>query len=933
MAFETYKDPIHYKLRSGKVGDEYLAISQSDKVVNGKILLNELPDKFQGLIVKDGTTALSTKDNGNPNTTTVVVDYLQGTLMFDVSFEGKTIVTDYFGRGVISFPVNRVYTITDANGNVTETLKQLTDATTIAKDNAITATGSANTATTNANNATTNANTAADSTKLIWNGVVATYADLPISPVLGDTYQVENDATASNNGTWRWDGSAWVKINSPQVYDNRLGTVEGKLTAQDRTKQTLTYGTSLINGVISSPLDVQIEGKTLVNHGGREGGFHKQGKWDANLTIDTSLFKFGASSGKIDNSAGTAQKLSKNNQKMYLSGKYVLLGVWAKSVSGTPSIQLLAEEWDSTGYLSVVGTSSIAINSTWKFYYIKLDLTTKTGAYWLTRLDVDTYGTTNDVVNFDGLVPYEINKETYDKIGVSLTDQQVADMFPYVDSVQHNQNPIVTVEGENLLPPFYEWTLHANAKVIEPDKLELVATGNFQQSSVKIPAIPSATYTLGVDTGVSPSDIQFYITQLDASGVGISSTSVANSGTDVTFTTASNCVQLHVKAQNGATTSGTYIWSNPMLNLGSTAKPFEPRNPSHLYASVKLGELSGKKDILFKDNGEWKVRKEIEKDFVLDGSLAWAYSADKTGHKIVYTNSVLNPLISSNDNLQKSVKYNGKILLNKGRFVSDITDSDQYMFRDDSGYYVSIADTDSGWLDAWTGTELTTDWIKAWFYGWVYNGDGTTHSWKSVVDGSAPSTNSLAYVSANKAPNFTPYLLSYQLATPQTVVVTDKVEGDLSLSGLAQASVDGGVIVREKANPVLVTSFYRINNSNVTASELKFRTNNIMKIYKNNIDDTLNWKVERNTTNGVGGSRAFISESMFDTSAEYTVDYLLLDKYKFTVNPLSIPVWYSGSLASTVEDLTARNSDNATQISVNTKSIIDILARLKAGGL
>jgi hypothetical protein len=244
MAFETYQDPIHYKLRSGKVGDEYLAISQSDKVVNGKILLNELPDKFQGLIVKDGTTTLSTKDNGTPNTTTVVVDYLQGTLLFDVSFEGKTIVTDYFGRGVISFPVNRIYTTTDANGNVTETLKQLTDATTIAKDNTITATGSANTATTNANNAATNATTQADyakttsdNLKLNYKEPVANFTAIGITytaPVIGDTV-----ITLDEKYRYRYDGTNWIKID--QVDTANSYVVGNFMMEYDTVDNTLNF--------------------------------------------------------------------------------------------------------------------------------------------------------------------------------------------------------------------------------------------------------------------------------------------------------------------------------------------------------------------------------------------------------------------------------------------------------------------------------------------------------------------------------------------------------------------------------------------------------------------------------------------------------------------------------------------------------------------
>jgi hypothetical protein len=706
-------------------------------------------------------------------------------------------------------------------------------------------------------------------------------------------------------------------------HDTRITTVEGKLVQSDRTKQTLTYGTSLINGVTSSPLDVQIDGKTLVNHSGREGGFHKQGKWNANLVIDTANYKFGTSSGKIDNSAGTGAKLSDNKQKMYLSGKYILFGVWAKAVSGTPDTDMTLLGYNADG--SFTGTSfkvGKLITSGWVFYYGKTDLTASTVDHWVGRAGVLTYGTADDVVNFDGLVVYDIPKETYDKIGVSLTDQQVADMFPYVDSVQHNQNPIVTVEGENLLPPFYEWTLHANAKAISPYELEVVATEASQMSTVVINVVSGQTYTI---SAIHNGSLVIH------KGNSTANTTVVNTTNQSATFTVDDSFNGQIVVRLNNATSGTFTFEQPMLNLGSTAKPFVPRNPSHLYASVKLGELSDKKDILFKEGTDWKKRSELVLDYKLDGSLAWVFGVDAVGFKELRYKF---PVIDFVNDTGVFMKYDGKILqkINGGTSISG---SDQATLSNGANsVYLSVPDTDSGWSDAWTGTELTADWIKAYFNGWKYTGtaDKVTLSWVSVVDGSASPTQTLAYVSANKAPSYTPYLLSYQLATPQTVVVTDKVEGDLSISGLAQVSVDSGLINREKTNPVKSGTEYLINHKTVSSggSILKHRAKKIISVFKNGVEDKL-WIIENNS-GAYGEQLVKISESNFDTSAEYRCSYVLLDKYKFTVNPLSIPVWYSGSLASTVATTVAKQSDMATQISVNVAAIVDLYARVKALG-
>jgi hypothetical protein len=246
---------------------------------------------------------------------------------------------------------------------------------------------------------------------------------------------------------------------------------------------------------------------------------------------------------------------------------------------------------------------------------------------------------------------------------------------------------------------------------------------------------------------------------------------------------------------------------------------------------------------------------------------------------------------------------------------------------------------------SWNGTTMTLKnaTAGALYFRVDYNYGYVANSWASVVDGSAPSTDTLAYVSANQAPNYTPYLLSYVLATAQTQVVTDKVEGDLSISGLAQASVDGGVIVREKARPEKnsSTGYYYLNYdkgsfAGPNGSELENQAEKIIKIYKNSVDDTNNWDVyATGASEFYGKAGARIAISKFDETAEYTATYEVLksDKYKFTVNPLSIPIWYHGSLSSSVQDINSKVTDNTTQISINTRTLIDVLARLKAGGL
>lgn len=597
---------------------------------------------------------------------------------------------------------------------------------------------------------------------------------------------------------------------------------------------------------------------------------------------------------------------------------------WNSNSSSTPSkisnsINLTAvqsgEYFDSNGFVHFLayaepsdGTTASTINTD----YVELEIELAQNAQlWNPRFPL-----------------YEVDATTeYPNILTTWDENEVMRRYPMVDSVQHVQNPYVIAEGENLLPPFTDsaWTIHANAVVREPYKLELNATAGSQISSVDIPCKPNTQYTISVITN---SD-RFGIFPVDASGVEGSSLGNAI-GTSLTFMTPSTAVKIRVKAYS--TTSGTFTFSQPMLTLGSTAKPFVPRNPSYLFAEVKLGALSDKKDILFKDGQDWKVTKWIEKDVVLDGKLAWALNTDYTGYKRIGFNNSLGFVANGVNGI--ITKYDGKPL--KRSFTGD---SD---FYDSSSTYtwVQVPDTDSGWTEHYKPSAQE---IQAYFNGWKANGyttgtsvtneltgqlasngtytfaqsgayrnvvvekstDNSTwspaventdfkidisgtkailtnlsasalyfrisysygvtvNSWASLVDGSAPTTNTLAYVSANMAPGFTPYKLSYVLATPQTIVVSDKVEGDLIVNGTTQVEVGSGFTYTE-------------------------------------VDG------KRTYTKLAGNQR-----------------------YNVTSNILSIIANYDSSLKSVVDSVVTKQSDIAAQVSVNINAIVDLYARVKA---
>jgi hypothetical protein len=667
----------------------------------------------------------------------------------------------------------------------------------------------------------------------------------------------------------------------------------------------IPHGLSIIETDQKSPLDIKADGRTLVNHMGWQGDFRSQfNRWDANLAIDTSVYKFGTSSGKIDNSAGTAEKFAPNSQKIYLTGKYVLVGVWAKSVSGTPEIDVLTLGRDSAGTLLVGEGHTLRkiIDNTWKFYYIKLDYTAKTADHWNVRLDVNTHGTADDVVNFDGMVVYELTQAEFDRVH---TQAEIEEEYAYIDSVKHIQSPVVVSYGKNLLPSFDEWTLHANAKVIEPYKLELNATNTNDASYYEFEVVQNTDYAVNLSTG------QYAIANTSGNTTGL-----LGYGTGArTFNSGSNS-KLRIYISNAGLGTGTFTFTNPQLELGSVATTFEVQNKTYLYGKdIKLGSnLDGSvADQLIDRNS---MLKRFELDEVLDGSKPFAFISDHAGYKLVQV-TVDRDIDTSK--ITYPVKYDGKNLRHRGT-RTEIIGADEVNVAGAKVVDISIADTDSGWTDAMTPI---ANFIKGYFNGWKYTGDGTTHSWAQINDATVTSTSDTFVADpANSHADWTPYELSYQLADAVVEPVT--MEGALSLiEGLNTVEFVEGVIPRELANPVLSGGYYYINYKSIASSFLKHRTEKIINIYKDGDLDTANWTIS-SSSNANGNEFMYILESDFDTTAQYTVTYLVLDKHLFTANGVEAEGTYNTNLKTVVDKHTDQIADLNTKQSIQDIWNIDV---------
>ncbi|MGE7885346.1 BppU family phage baseplate upper protein [Bacillus sp. NPDC094077] len=520
---------------------------------------------------------------------------------------------------------------------------------------------------------------------------------------------------------------------------------------------------------------------------------------------------------------------------------------------------------------------------------------------------------------------YEVNQAIYNKINVDpeYSGSKLIDKFPYVEGIQH-LNPVVITEGANLTPGLSEWTHSANAQVVGSDVLEILSTGIYQQSSVSIEAFPSTTYTYTVEK-VEGTGAFIGINFIDINGNFISQINADNNTPSLTVTTPPNCRGLQLKLTGREHGNNTLVFSKPMCVIGDKPKPFVPRNPSYLHTNTVLAGMSGINDVLYKEDGQWKVLRKWGRDLNLYGDIfEWKPNGNRTGGKefiITFSSKEGAGILSRYDGV--SVSYS-KLPINNG---------DGFNNTGSMALRITVPNKDTGFLESYTPIGDET---KAYFNGWkVKNADanGKPTAWVSLVDGQDAPTQTLAYVKANRAQNYTPYRLTYQFATPRVENV--QIEGELVVDGLTQINIDTGVVVREKVKPKAIGDEYYINVFQAGHEEqrLKNRCNYIINVYKNGSPDAA-WILSRYGTEGqTGYGNARVQKTLFDPKAEYTVTYLVLDKHQFTTNATDVRVSYNQSIRSTTDALTVGQSNNTTSISILQNLMMDVLARLKANSL
>ena len=632
--------------------------------------------------------------------------------------------------------------------------------------------------------------------------------------------------------------------------------VYDQLTKQDRETKTLTHGLNVIESDRYSPIKVEFYGNTLVNLLGKDGNFENE-KFLSSI-IDNENSVYGNKSLCIGYSWDAKFNL---NEYGLINGRFYIVLVEAKTNS-TIEPPRLSLNPAMEGKINANGKAK----NTWHTIYAKFTYDEYNENQSLYLL----LGYNEDGINkawFDGLRIYEIDEETYNKIGVSLTDEDVERMFPYVDGVQHVRNPYVKVEGENLVPTDVDgW---------EVGGLQW-ANGEFYDESKSLRTINYISVKPNTQLTVNMyGDYRCAVFEYDNDKKFVRTWSGYNLFQRRTEIVSEKTKFIKLVVRRNDETEGItkdeIMKAQPMLVLGSQSKPFTPYNPSYLYAETVLAGNNDKKDILYynESKNRWEKIKWWETDVVLDGRWNWEHlNITTVGNnvKVVrfeypFTN-ILSNTPDSKEHRGNVTNYKGEIL--KVRYMADGLDEEAFNVHPDKYIYFAIPNENSGWTYEITPT---SNMIKAYFNGWKYTGDGTNHSWCAIGDESITETD-INVTSTTLSPTMQdgtiqPYKLTYQLAEPEIEVV--QVEGDLAINGTTQVEVGSGFTYTEDE----------------------------------------------------GGQR------------EYTI-LPENERYDFTCNLEEVKVTYSKNIRSALDDTIAKLTNNVTDTTVLKRQMLDVIARLEA---
>lgn len=480
-----------------------------------------------------------------------------------------------------------------------------------------------------------------------------------------------------------WKNSDVVKaedMNQIGQEINQLHTeLKDRLDTADTDPVTLQPGVQVVHATKDARFRLgEMKGRTLINLSGNSGDFEFLSgvtAWQSTLTLDSANKTRGSYGIKVTVGTGFTVGGARCPDIPVFAGRYYVIVGDVKNGNAT-SVQLQMP--GIGGIVSLEYTGSTKFTTVWRKFSPTSDI--YSGPTVLVNGLAGTYAYADEVR------VYEISAAEYAALD-NMTSEQIAEKYPFVPSgIVGVENPYVIGTSDNLLPPFYEWTIFSHASVVSPYVYKQVYTdGNWSYGEIEV--VPNTDYYLSFN---SPNGVKIGVFQAGDSGTVIA----WHSSDPFSFNSGNNS---RIRIVIAGDIAGTV--ENPMLVLGTTPKPFKPRRDTMLALQTELNAnpIDGSNpDVLFKKDGQYfKLAKW--KKVVLDGLLPWEYHTADSGYKVVrISGGRISGFTDSSPNNKFVTKYNGARLPwisesgDEGAFWNDLN------FNGGS-FLVAVLNKDSGW--------------------------------------------------------------------------------------------------------------------------------------------------------------------------------------------------------------------------------------------
>ena len=654
---------------------------------------------------------------------------------------------------------------------------------------------------------------------------------------------------------------------------------------------------------LAAPAVVNVTGRTLVNLLGRAGNFIYKQDWTLYASTYITTNDYAEITKTISDNGAISTIANCENGKLYLllcdvtniSCAYVIPSAAPRDAS-YKSRQVIALNNEELGYMAFKSTQT-ANN----------------------QVNINVVGNTGAKAKVRNVRLYEITQAEYDALD-TMTAEQIAEKYPYVDDVKPVVNPYIEskenlLDGCSVLPDltygFYGETANVGAIGVRSCIGESVY-------------LYPGTYTLASDIFDKIADLQVRISAFTGD-----ETSATNTLTDlvgawgtlftvpvtITVPNGYKFIRIAFRKTNDAVFSSTEYnllkLAKFTLVKGTTPKAYDECHNSRIMFETKL--YSGEK-ISRRNDGQY-VKDSEYAEYVVESTKNPYYvvipdTYDSTCKVIAIKDSIF---IGNNANAPLSllISYYGKIL----KYASAIAGNpnDKFWLDSTNGIlYINLPNTLTGWGATYTPTD---DEIKAFFLGWrmvdsatglpftgtnkgwwkLWCGIGTngTGNWAGVI----PGTSVANCPTTLNDQGYTPYKLIYKKATPTLEEV--KVHGFIDKSDYSVITVGSGLVLEERAS-----SQYSgvVNSSDI--NPLRNRTDNILTIYndKQLLKYTITVRTNAETAIIAGRSYATISQA----NEIVNVDYLI---YKpDTVQSFDYTITTDDDLKTVVEKLVEENS-------------------------